>query len=229
MNSSDSLLGALACAYDESSRQYDRWSWQSIWRRCEFPRIISALRKAFPSPKILDLGCGTGALAEEIRGSFKRYVGVDASRGMIDVARSRQLQQSEFQVGDMLSSNRDGESFDAVVSLRSMSHCRSPLALIQQSRRSLRPGGLLVLSDVAPEHRYEETRIPTLSGKRSVPTYKHSIDSILQCLKPSHGFQLESIIELNGNQIAEASRNQCRSIDVSGRTPFGRIYFAHAE
>lgn len=55
---------------------------------------------------LLDVGCGTGDLAQRLieRGvNFRQCIGVDAVSEMIDAANSRQLARCEFLVGDVLS------------------------------------------------------------------------------------------------------------------------------
>jgi SAM-dependent methyltransferase len=226
MTIDSSLLAGVGEAYNASATQYDRWPWQTLWRQREFPIVLNTLARRFVHPALLDLGCGTGAFAEALLGRVSRFVGIDASRRMIEAAQNRRLANSRFEEGDMLQFPNTSEQFDAVVSLRAASHCREASRLISRARASLRPGGLLILSDVAPEHRYTATRIPTLSGKRSVPTFKHSPETLSALLQRSHGFQLDSVTELRAD--ADFPQSQCHSIDPSGAIPFGRIYLARA-
>ena len=70
-----------------------------------------------------------------------RYVGLDQRPGRgVDV------------VGDAESFDGD-ESFDVVVSTETLEHTPSPEKVIRSAWRSLRPGGVLILTAAAPERR----------------------------------------------------------------------------
>jgi demethylmenaquinone methyltransferase/2-methoxy-6-polyprenyl-1,4-benzoquinol methylase len=65
---------------------------------------------ALPPARTLDVACGTGFLTRFLRGDV---VGLDASEGMIEIARSR-MPAAEFVVGDALSLPFADGSFDRV-------------------------------------------------------------------------------------------------------------------
>jgi len=228
MTASSTLISGVQRAYDATAGDYDRWPWQSLWRRREFPIVLNALSKAFERPSVLDLGCGTGAFASTLMGRISRFVGIDTSRRMVEMARRRKMEVSRFVEGDMLGESIDEEPFDAVVSLRAASHCQEVSRLVWRARSSLSPGGLFILSDVAAEHRYEETRLPSAGGKILVPTFKHAPEQVARLLQHEHGFRLESVVELRADGCEDTLTPRCRSIDASGRIPFGRIFVARA-
>jgi len=88
--------------------------------------------------RILDLGCGDGALTEKIAAAGAEVVGVDASSDMVLAARQRGL---DARVMDAYSLNFTCE-FDAVFSNAAMHWMkRDPDAVIQGVRRALKPGG----------------------------------------------------------------------------------------
>ena len=77
--------------------------------------------------RLLDAGCGTGALAVEAARRGAHVVAVDLSRTLIELGRQRaphDLRGSlEFRVGDML--DPDLQSFDYVVAMDSLIHYRA--------------------------------------------------------------------------------------------------------
>src|SRR5205823_13478844 len=91
-----------------------------------------------PGERILDLGCGDGALTERIVSAGAHVVGVDASSDMVNAARRRGL---DARVKDGGSLDFDSE-FDAVFSNAAMHWMkRDPDAVISGVHRALQPGG----------------------------------------------------------------------------------------
>jgi trans-aconitate 2-methyltransferase len=96
-----------------------------------------------PGEKILDLGCGTGRLTEEIAKSGAVVSGLDASSEMIAEAR-RLYPAIRFDVGDA----RDfavAAPLDAVFSNAVLHWIRPPEAVVRRVRQALRPGGRFVV------------------------------------------------------------------------------------
>lgn len=90
--------------------------------------------------RVLDLGCGDGALTLRIAEAGADVFGVDASPAMVEAARSRGL-AADIVSGDSLAFDRE---FDAVFSnaaLHWMTHSRD---VIRGAFRSLKPGGRFV-------------------------------------------------------------------------------------
>lgn len=94
------------------------------------------------SERILDLGCGTGDIAQTIAESGARVVGADASAEMIAAARSR-FPALDFRVEDAASLPFEAE-FDAVFSHAVLHWVKRADDAIRGMRRALKPGGRLV-------------------------------------------------------------------------------------
>ena len=94
-----------------------------------------------PGERILDLGCGDGALTEKIIARGAKVVGVDASSDMVAAAQHRGI---EARVVDAYQLNFNSE-FDAAFSNAALHWMkRDPDAVIKGVRRALRPGGRFV-------------------------------------------------------------------------------------
>jgi trans-aconitate methyltransferase len=94
-----------------------------------------------PGERILDLGCGDGALTERLAAAGARVVGVDGSPNMVAAAQARGL-DAHIMDGHRLGFSR---AFDGVFSnaaLHWMSH--DPGAVIDGVARALVPGGRFV-------------------------------------------------------------------------------------
>lgn len=64
----------------------------------------------------LDLGCGTGIVSQHIARYFKRGIGIDISDGMIKEAKSKNINNVSFKVGDCFQVEKLSSNFGAVIS-----------------------------------------------------------------------------------------------------------------
>lgn len=103
-------------------------------------RAVLELLDARPDERILDLGCGDGALTRELAASGASVLGVDSSPEMVAATRARGV---EAQVEDAARLPFASE-FDAVFSNAAL-HWMHPLDdVLAGVRGSLRPGGRFV-------------------------------------------------------------------------------------
>ncbi len=93
--------------------------------------------------RILDLGCGTGALTRKIADAGADVVGIDASPAMIDKAK-HSFPGIAFEVGDARSMRFD-RPFDAIFSNAALHWVKPPERAVSRMWEALRPGGRLVL------------------------------------------------------------------------------------
>jgi SAM-dependent methyltransferase len=93
-----------------------------------------------PGERILDLGCGDGALTEKLAACGCQVVGVDGSAEQIAGARRRGL-DARVMNGEAL--EFDGE-FDAVFSNAALHWMKRADAVLDGVRRALKPGGRFV-------------------------------------------------------------------------------------
>jgi trans-aconitate methyltransferase len=104
----------------------------------ELGEPLIALLDPQPGERILDLGCGDGALTAKITESGARVLGVDASPDMVSAAQARGV---DAQVADACNLSFSSE-FDAVFSNAALHWMkRDPDAVVQCVRRALKPGG----------------------------------------------------------------------------------------
>jgi SAM-dependent methyltransferase len=106
-----------------------------LYRRADLARRL----------RILDLGCGSGVISEEIRGICGRAVlGVDRDPAMVDFARETYPQNSYLAAdeGDLV---RQGLRFDLVVFSFVLLWQARPLLFLKKVRKLLRADGLLLV------------------------------------------------------------------------------------
>ena len=123
----------------------------SFWFRARNRLISSTIRAHFPdAASLLEVGCGTGFVLAGLRRDFPsvRLVGLELLGEGIEVARSR-VPDAEFVQLDARELPFDGE-FDVVGSFDVLEHVPDDVGALAGMRRSLRPGGGLIL--LVPQH-----------------------------------------------------------------------------
>jgi ubiquinone/menaquinone biosynthesis C-methylase UbiE len=105
---------------------------------------LCACVAALPPARTLDVACGTGFLTRHLRGEV---VGLDASEGMIEIARAR-MPESTFVAGDGLSPPFADGSFDRVFTGHFYDHLQ-PDERSRFLREARRVAGELVVADSA--------------------------------------------------------------------------------
>ncbi|MGI9462847.1 MAG: class I SAM-dependent methyltransferase [Aestuariivirgaceae bacterium] len=93
-----------------------------------------------PGERILDLGCGDGALTEQLAKMGAEVVGVDASKDLLNRARDRGL-DVHYADGHKLAFD---EEFDAVFSNAALHWMTEPEKVVKGVVRALRPAGRFV-------------------------------------------------------------------------------------
>jgi demethylmenaquinone methyltransferase/2-methoxy-6-polyprenyl-1,4-benzoquinol methylase len=124
----------------------------------------------------LDLCCGTGDLALELRervGAAGRVVGADFSERMLELANEKALDRGypdvTFEWADALALPYSGASFDAVTVGFGVRNLADVSAGIREMGRVLRPGGRLVILEITQPTRPPLSTFFSLWFDRLVP------------------------------------------------------------
>lgn len=145
-----------AAVYDRVGRWQDT---QGFYERDAVAGLVAAGRFG-EAGSVLELGCGTGALAASLLSEHlppgARYLGLDVSRQMVDLTRSR-LRSWSDRADVALVDGRSpwplgDDSCDRVVASYVLD-LLSPSALdvvVAEAARVLRPGGLFAVAGLAP-------------------------------------------------------------------------------
>jgi ArsR family transcriptional regulator len=123
--------------------------------------VAEALLRLLPPMVIADLGAGEGAFALLLAERAKKVIAVDTSAKMIEVGREQAsrngIKNIEFRLGDMEELPIRDAKVDLVFFSQSLHHALHPDRAVREANRILRPGGRIVILDLA-KHRFEEAR-----------------------------------------------------------------------
>ena len=156
--------------------------------------------------RALDVGCGAGALSRELASRGIATVGIDASPGMIELARRRAGASPllDYRIADVLTEPLPESAFDLVVSV-SMAHHVPLERLVPRLAAAVAPGGVLLIQDITTrtglQHLPENAlawlarRLELLPGKRP--------SSAIVDLYDAHGAGEEYLL---ASKVADAYR-----------------------
>jgi len=95
----------------------------------------------------LDVGCGSGIVAEALAPHFGRVAGIDISEPMLAIARARrQLPNVEYMLADAADLRGEAE-YDYIVSRTTFHHIADVPELLERLKELLRPGGRIAVLD----------------------------------------------------------------------------------
>ena len=146
------------------SKVADSWD---VLRKLHVPEsaVEAAILEAVGTRKVdllLDLGTGTGRMLELLAGHYRRGIGIDQSREMLAVARAKLtasgVSHAQVRLGDIANLDPGIGQADLIVIHQVLHYFDDPGRLLAQARGYLRPGGEMLIIDLAP-HELEFLRL----------------------------------------------------------------------
>jgi SAM-dependent methyltransferase len=115
---------------------------EPTWR----PAYAAVMARADVSvgKKLLDVGCGAGAALTVARELGAEIYGLDASRGLVTVARTR-LPGARIEVGNMMDLPFEDETFEVVTGFNSFQFADDVVAALREARRVCKKRGLVAM------------------------------------------------------------------------------------
>jgi ArsR family transcriptional regulator len=115
-----------------------------------------------PFARLIDLGTGSGRMLTLLGGRARSVVGLDLSRQMLNIARTRVaeagLTACELRHGDIHGTGLNAGHADLVVVHQVLHYLSEPAAAVAEAARLTAPGGKLLIVDFAP-HVHEFLRV----------------------------------------------------------------------
>ena len=173
----------MAVNYTDISKTYDNYR---SYPESLIKKVI-ALGRISTGKKVLDLGCGTGNVASQLRNTINAdVIGVDASFPMLKVARDKSLEVICADIDNRQLPFHDG-SFDTIIGAYVIHQIKNLTLMLSECYRVLRDGVLVLLTS---SHKQIENQHPII--KNFFPSYVdidkgrfpdiHQIDHLLQSL-----------------------------------------------
>ncbi|HEX3251481.1 MAG TPA: methyltransferase domain-containing protein [Pyrinomonadaceae bacterium] len=122
--------------------QVEEAHWWYLGRRRIIQSLVEKISSTLNNPRILDVGCGTGANLKMLAG-LGRAEGVDISPQAVEFCRERGL--DSVKLGAVEELPYENDSFDLVTALDVIEHLDDDVAGLREMRRVLRPEGRLLL------------------------------------------------------------------------------------
>lgn len=143
----------------------DKYGWGERYEEDSHTYLIdpieAALREVQPS-RVLDLGCGNGALTKKLSDKGYEISGCDVDQEGVDFAKQQGLNCFVHSVYDSPEALGEG-TYDAIISAEVIEHLFTPMKLLETANYCLRPGGVLVIT--TPYHGYLKNLVLALLNK----------------------------------------------------------------
>ncbi|GAA5106199.1 class I SAM-dependent methyltransferase [Nocardia iowensis] len=138
---------ARANDYDSFAEAYTAENEASLYNAYYERPAMLELAGDVAGRRILDAGCGSGPLFAALRDRGARVSGIDASAGMLELARRRLGTDADLRIADLASPLpfSDG-AFDDVVASLVLHYLEDWGPTLAELRRVLTPGGRLLVS-----------------------------------------------------------------------------------
>lgn len=108
-----------------------------------------------PGARWIDVACGPGVVSRAIAEKVGSVAGVDLTPAMIEEARRRAgeegVRNAGFAIGDATALDFADATFDGALTRLSLHHVPAAARVVGEMARVVRPGGAIVLSDLAAD------------------------------------------------------------------------------
>ena len=191
-------------------------------------QVLIELSKVCKDDTVLDVACGPGLVACEFARHAGLVTGMDITPAMIEQARKRQrehgLENLAWAVGDAVPLPYADNSFSLVITRYSFHHLLVPEKALSEMIRVCRPGGRVMVADVAVESAKAESydhleimRDPShthaLTKEEFVAMFQYS--GLLDCRQSAYGVEIELEAQLRASFPKAGDETKIRDIIIN--------------
>lgn len=175
-------------------------------------QMLIELSQVGPKDNVLDVACGPGLVACDFARHAAEVTGIDITPAMIEQARKRQrekgLENLTWVVGDAVPLPYPDNTFSLVLTRYSFHHLFAPQRALAEMVRVCRPGGWVLVADVAvePDKSAAYDRLETLRD----PSHTHALtheefealvqrSGLVDCRWGAYGVNLDLKVQLEAS------------------------------
>jgi ubiquinone/menaquinone biosynthesis C-methylase UbiE len=212
----------------ETLAPYDQFHGRGL----EATKEMVALIRAGPDDHILDIGSGIGGPARYIANRFGcKVTGIDLTAEFCDVARHltrllRLEDKVKFEVGDALAMPFPDASFNGAYSMNVSMNIAGKDALYREIHRVLKPGGWLVLSEIAKGNG-GELDFPTPWAASAATSFLATPEATRQGLMKA-GFEVTQLKSTLQESLAFGARSRAL-VERGEKPPHRAVMLIHGE
>lgn len=168
--------------YDGIAPHYDSSIPTHVANHYRQKRVDLVRSLAAPGAAVLDVGCGTGTLADAVRAAGYRVTGLDASTGMLSLLGSQRRGTPVAGFSERLPFLSG--VFDVVITVATLHHITEPDRIAQtlaEMCRVTRAGGAVVAWDHNPKNPYWPIlmkRVPQDTGEERLVPQEEIVDDL---------------------------------------------------
>ena len=184
--------------FDQAAKDYDSWYNDPVGKYvddAEMPCMLKMLGDVW-GKRILDIGCGTGHLSEELCKRGAQVIGIDISEGMLEVAKKKRDKKEldiEYLYMDAFELRFD-EPFDIICSMAAFEFIDDMESIFKSMNTVLKEDGTIVIgtiqnggawadmysSEAFSETVFAESCFKSLADFQAVEGFQ--VDASTQCL-----------------------------------------------
>lgn len=132
--------------WDRTANSYDKEEKKDEQTYLNITKMTRKYLKA--SDIVLDFGCGTGLVSNEIADNIKLVHAIDISSKMIEIAKSkavrRQIQNIDYAYTTIFDERYKSGTFDVILAFHVLHLLEDTQIVIQRINELLKPGGLII-------------------------------------------------------------------------------------
>src|SRR6201996_6578757 len=136
---------------DEFAHQADSFARSPTMSLAETLDAVVELVPEDGAARWAELACGPGLISRAMAPRVGSVLGLDLTPTMVEKARAEATAAGgdnlRFEVGDATVIDLPDDSLDGAITRFSLHHIPAPVRVLEEMRRVVRPGGLVVVSD----------------------------------------------------------------------------------
>jgi SAM-dependent methyltransferase len=144
----DTHSGAIR---DEFAHQADAFARSPTMSLAETLGAVVELVPEDPKTRWVEVACGPGLISRAMAPRVGSVLGLDLTPAMVEKARAEaeaaEVDNLRFEVGDAAALDLPDDSLDGAITRFSLHHIPAPVRVLEEMRRVVKPGGLVVVAD----------------------------------------------------------------------------------